>query len=97
MGPVAWNHQQRDMAALTLSYAQPTNAILAPVVVRGCKHFSTPAVLDIWRNVDAVCFDVDSTVCTEEGIDVLAEHCGAGAAVKEWTTKYVSVPRICWL
>lgn len=93
MGPVVWDHHaQRDMAAtLTLSFTQPASAILAAPAVRGCKHFSTPAVLDIWRNVDAVCFDVDSTVCTDEGIDVLADHCGAGAAVKEWTTKYVSV------
>jgi phosphoserine phosphatase len=45
------------------------------------------SVSDIWRSVGAVCFDVDSTVCEDEGIDVLAEHCGAGKAVKEWTTK----------
>ena len=37
----------------------------------------------------AVCFDVDSTVITEEGIDVLAEFNGAGAAVAEWTRKFV--------
>ena len=30
------------------------------------------------READAVCFDVDSTVCAEEGIDVLAAFCGAG-------------------
>ncbi|RLN47600.1 hypothetical protein BBJ28_00005603 [Nothophytophthora sp. Chile5] len=57
------------------------------------QSFSSTAELestdDIWRSVGAVCFDVDSTVCEEEGIDVLAAHCGAGAAVKEWTTKYV--------
>ena len=35
----------------------------------------------------AVCFDVDSTVIQEEGIDVLAAHCGAGEAVAEWTSK----------
>jgi phosphoserine phosphatase len=35
----------------------------------------------------AVCFDVDSTVITEEGIDVLAEFKGAGEAVAEWTRK----------
>merc|ERR1719231_2183852 len=39
------------------------------------------------RAADAVCFDVDSTVITEEGIDVLAEHCGAGAKVAEWTAR----------
>lgn len=42
---------------------------------------------DILRSADAVCFDVDSTVCAEEGIDVLAAHCGAGAAVAEWTAR----------
>eukprot|EP00164_Ancoracysta_twista_P008950 GFYU01013098.1.p1 GENE.GFYU01013098.1~~GFYU01013098.1.p1 ORF type:complete len:320 (-),score=92.68 GFYU01013098.1:236-1195(-) len=39
------------------------------------------------RKADAVCFDVDSTVSPDEGIDVLAEHCGAGQAVAEWTAK----------
>lgn len=51
------------------------------------RAFATQPVKDLWRSVGAVCFDVDSTVCEEEGIDVLAEHCGAGAAVKAWTDK----------
>ncbi|GMH83535.1 hypothetical protein TrVE_jg5570 [Triparma verrucosa] len=34
-----------------------------------------------------VCFDVDSTVITEEGIDVLASHLGKGSEVSEWTSK----------
>ena len=48
----------------------------------------------LWRTSRAVCFDVDSTVVTEEGIDVLAEACGAGPAVAEWTRKAMggSVP-----
>lgn len=37
----------------------------------------------IWRKVDAVCFDVDSTVITEEGIDRLAEIAGVGQQVSE--------------
>ncbi|KAI3440572.1 O-phosphoserine phosphohydrolase [Psidium guajava] len=51
-------------------------------------------VLDLWRNADAVCFDVDSTVCVDEGIDELAEFCGAGKAVAEWTARAMggSVP-----
>nr|GEZ20533.1 phosphoserine phosphatase, chloroplastic isoform X1 [Tanacetum cinerariifolium] len=28
-------------------------------------------VLDLWQKADAVCFDVDSTVCVDEGIDEL--------------------------
>jgi len=39
------------------------------------------------QTADAVCFDFDSTLIGEEGIDVLAEHCGAGPAVAAWTTK----------
>lgn len=34
-----------------------------------------------------MCFDVDSTVCVDEGIDELAEFCGAGKAVAEWTAR----------
>ncbi|KAG9439092.1 hypothetical protein H6P81_019257 [Aristolochia fimbriata] len=51
-------------------------------------------VLEKWRNADAVCFDVDSTVCLDEGIDELAEFCGAGKAVAEWTARAMggSVP-----
>ncbi|KAK9121268.1 hypothetical protein Syun_018885 [Stephania yunnanensis] len=47
-------------------------------------------VLEGWRNADAVCFDVDSTVCLDEGIDELAEFCGAGQAVAEWTSRAMS-------
>jgi len=39
------------------------------------------------KNADAVCFDVDSTVIREEGIDVLADFCGAGEQVAELTRK----------
>ncbi|KAJ4824016.1 hypothetical protein Tsubulata_046175 [Turnera subulata] len=51
-------------------------------------------VLDLWRSANAVCFDVDSTVCLDEGIDELAEFCGAGKAVAEWTARAMggSVP-----
>eukprot|EP01038_Epipyxis_sp_PR26KG_P006140 gene6140-8465_t len=44
-------------------------------------------IRDLLRSADAVCFDVDSTVITEEGIDMLAEFKGAGEAVAEWTKK----------
>ena len=35
----------------------------------------------IWKQTDAVCFDVDSTVIQEEGIDELAKFCGKGEEV----------------
>lgn len=38
---------------------------------------------EIFRSADAVCFDVDSTVIREEGIDELAKFCGVGDAVAE--------------
>lgn len=39
----------------------------------------------IWCEADAVCFDVDSTVCTDEAIDELANYCGVGRQVAECT------------
>lgn len=40
-------------------------------------------VANLLKKADAICFDVDSTVCTGEGIDDLALFCGKGEAVKE--------------
>eukprot|EP00250_Pteridium_aquilinum_P007379 c17109_g1_i1 orf=296-1174(+) len=45
------------------------------------------ATIGIWRSAEAVCFDVDSTVCMDEGIDALGEFCGAGEAVAAWTSR----------
>lgn len=41
----------------------------------------------VWKKADAVCFDVDSTVITDEGIDELAAFCGKGKEVSQWTTR----------
>lgn len=38
-------------------------------------------VQEILKKTDAVCFDVDSTVIQEEGIDELAKFCKKGAEV----------------
>jgi phosphoserine phosphatase len=40
---------------------------------------------EIIRTADIVCFDVDSTVIEEEGIDELAEFCGKGQEVAAFT------------
>lgn len=40
---------------------------------------------EIWRNADAVCLDVDSTVCCDEAIDELAKFAGKSKAVSEIT------------
>lgn len=39
----------------------------------------------LWASAKAVCFDVDSTVSPDEGIDVLAAQAGVGAQVAELT------------
>lgn len=38
-------------------------------------------VQKILRKADAICFDVDSTVIQEEGIDELARFCNKGTEV----------------
>lgn len=39
----------------------------------------------VWRSADCVCFDVDSTVCTDEAIDELAAYLGVGEQVANLT------------
>lgn len=46
--------------------------------------------MEALANADAVCFDVDSTVITEEGIDVLADSLGKGQEVAELTASAMS-------
>jgi phosphoserine phosphatase len=41
--------------------------------------------METFVHADCVCFDVDSTVIQEEGIDVLADYLGKGAAVAALT------------
>ncbi|XP_055882091.1 phosphoserine phosphatase-like isoform X2 [Biomphalaria glabrata] len=41
----------------------------------------------LWREADAVCFDVDSTVIKDEGLDDLANYCGVGPQVEAMTLK----------
>ena len=44
----------------------------------------------LWRTADCVCFDVDSTVCMDEGLDELAKYLGKAEAVSEITRKAMS-------
>jgi len=44
-----------------------------------------PTAMEALVNADCVCFDVDSTVVNEEGIDVLADYLGQGEAVANLT------------
>lgn len=93
------NNNVRKSLPLSSSYPPP-NLILTPAshLTDGKTFFDTtttttpahhrPSKLHpkiVWRNVDAVCFDVDSTVCRDEAIDELAEFCGCGERVAEMT------------
>ncbi|CAI4227931.1 unnamed protein product [Auanema sp. JU1783] len=49
------------------------------------KESSLERAKRIWRNADAVCFDVDSTVCQDEAIDELANYLGVGEEVANVT------------
>lgn len=51
------------------------------------KSSSAVDCRQIWRSADAVCLDVDSTVVPYEGIDVLADFCGVGKEVAEYTKR----------
>lgn len=77
-----------------MTHPKPLNSAVASAAGRLDNTLPSKEVLEIWRNADAVCFDVDSTVCIDEGIDELAEFCGAGKAVAEWTARAMggSVP-----
>ncbi|XP_013170257.1 PREDICTED: phosphoserine phosphatase isoform X1 [Papilio xuthus] len=44
-------------------------------------------VQELFRTADCVCFDVDSTVIRDEGIDELARFCGKGDEVKRLTAE----------
>lgn len=43
----------------------------------------TDTIKDLWREADAVCFDVDSTVIQEEAIDEVAKFCNKGSEVQK--------------
>lgn len=45
------------------------------------------SVKELFRTADCVCFDVDSTVIKDEGIDELAKFCGKGDEVKRLTAE----------
>lgn len=52
--------------------------------MRTKNNLNEQEVVSLFRSADAVCFDVDSTVVKEEGIDELASFCGVGQQVKAW-------------
>lgn len=56
-----------------------TQTVTAPVAKRIVE------AREVLKKAQIVCFDVDSTIITEEGIDELAQFCGKGAEVAALT------------
>lgn len=79
--------RSRDALTATVAKAAAANTPAPPAAERFANTTPSAEALKIWRSADAVCFDVDSTVCLDEGIDELADFCGAGQAVAEWTAR----------
>jgi len=74
----------------SLSLAASGSDILASFSADARDQFegtNIAGAMEALAHADAVCFDVDSTVITEEGIDVLAASLGKGPAVSAWTLK----------
>lgn len=82
------NHPVTAMPQIP-SLVRNGSATATPNSITGSKSADrTKRVLEakeIIRTADIVCFDVDSTVIQEEGIDELAEFCGKGQEVANLT------------
>ena len=73
-------------------FLKPRNLLISTYFIgKRLRYLSSTSIQDatkaIFRKAQAVCFDVDSTVVTDEGIDVLAAYLGKGEAVAELTRK----------
>lgn len=72
------------------SHSIDWNQMSAPKTIvttdhRASTHDPMEACKEVWRKADAVCFDVDSTVCCDEAIDELARYVGKTKEVSEIT------------
>lgn len=65
-----------------------TSLVCQQIISSKSKRYLSTMVIQqakqVWKKADAVCFDVDSTVITDEGIDELAAFCGKGKEVSQW-------------
>lgn len=68
-------------------YKSAVSFISYPLTSEDNNMCSNTAVQRIWRQADAVCFDIDSTVIQEEGMDELAKFCNKGDEVINLTKK----------
>ncbi|KAG5893356.1 hypothetical protein JTB14_000121 [Gonioctena quinquepunctata] len=76
-----------EMASWGGSDLKNLQFMLPPESTESLNKKMAEEVQAVLRNADAVCFDVDSTVIQEEGIDELAKFCNKGKEVSELTAK----------
>ncbi|KAL7554988.1 hypothetical protein ACHAWF_018605 [Thalassiosira exigua] len=69
------------------SPARPARRMLSTPAGEDHEGQNVSHAMEMLSRADAVCFDVDSTVIDEEGIDVLAATLGKGPEVAAWTAK----------
>ena len=48
---------------------------------------NVPLAMELWKRANAVCFDVDCTVCKDDSLDALAGFLGKKNEVEAWTTR----------
>ena len=88
----AWKSSFVDLPSLDLPVSSSSNFFAGdatftcqqnmPVVVKpSSPRLTLEEAKAIWKRASAVCFDVDSTLIREEGLDKLAHFCGAGEEV----------------
>jgi uncharacterized protein YoxC len=79
--------------SILFPFLSPAQWCISQATAATWRHLSTrPQVTpeeaqEILRKTKAVCFDVDSTVSMDEGIDVLADFAGCGQAVADLTKR----------
>ena len=81
-GPCIYSSLKRCDRFITLSAMRSFSSVDKQLIGRDVE-----TAKEFLKTAQAVCFDVDSTVIMEEGIDVLAEYKGAGDAVAALTAK----------
>uniref|UniRef100_A0A915BFV9 Phosphoserine phosphatase n=1 Tax=Parascaris univalens TaxID=6257 RepID=A0A915BFV9_PARUN len=86
---VGFFSKTRIMGSEVLNIAQKPSSTVqsAFTLVTGNDNEREIAAKRIWRNADAVCFDVDSTVCQDEAIDQLANFIGVGGEIAKCTQR----------
>lgn len=87
LSPFTKMNTMKPMSMNTRSFATSGTEIMSHFSDAKLEGKNIASAMEALAHADAVCFDVDSTVIQEEGIDVLAASLGKGEEVAAWTMK----------